>query len=217
MKPYLGGKSTRVTSVRPRGTVTWASPCFALHPRRVGKVGKSSIALDNLVLNQSNPLSIIICDKTTPSTRSVNVSDSIIHHVVRHRTHPQALYHRRCYAHRRNRRCCQDGLHRVNLEADTSLSSFVYYNQGLWKVPENACAESVYQAIKAGYRMFDSSSDYANEHESGKGLKRAIDEGLVKREDVFIVTKLWNTFKVSYAARPRGMQGGTGVAYAFGP
>ena len=44
--------------------------------------------------------------------------------------------------------------------------------------------------------MFDSSSDYANEHESGKGLKRAIDEGLVKREDVFIVTKLWNTFKV---------------------
>jgi hypothetical protein len=143
--------------------------------------------------------------------------DSIIHHVVRHRTHPQALYHRRCYAHRRNRRCCQDGLHRVNLEADTSLSSFVYYNQGLWKVLENACAESVYQAIKAGYRMFDSSSDYANEHESGKGLKRAIDEGLVKREDVFIVTKLWNTFKVSHAARPRGMQGGTGVAYAFGP
>jgi D-xylose reductase len=104
----------------------------------------------------------------------------------------------------------------VNLEADTSLSSFVYYNQGLWKVPENACAESVYQAIKAGYRMFDSSSDYANEHESGKGLKRAIDEGLVKREDVFIVTKLWNTFKVSYAARPRGMQGGIGEAHAFG-
>lgn len=58
------------------------------------------------------------------------------------------------------------------------------------------CAESVYQAIKAGYRMFDSSSDYANESRSGEGLKRAIDEGLVKREDVFIVTKLWNTFKV---------------------
>jgi diketogulonate reductase-like aldo/keto reductase len=90
------------------------------------------------------------------------------------------------------------------------------YKQGLWKVPENACAESVYQAIKAGYRMFDSSSDYANEHESGKGLKRAIDEGLVKREDVFIVTKLWNTFKVSYAAALGGMQGGTGVTHASG-
>lgn len=64
--------------------------------------------------------------------------------------------------------------------------------------------------------MFDSSSDYANEHESGKGLKRAIDEGLVKREDVFIVTKLWNTFKVSYAAALGGMQGGTGVTHASG-
>jgi hypothetical protein len=99
-------------------------------------------------------------------------------------------------------------IHRYRLSYD--------YNQGLWKVPENACAESVYQAIKAGYRMFDSSSDYANEHESGKGLKRAIDEGLVKREDVFIVTKLWNTFKVSYEAGLGGMQGGIGVAYAFG-
>jgi D-xylose reductase len=64
--------------------------------------------------------------------------------------------------------------------------------------------------------MFDSSSDYANEHESGKGLKRAIEEGLVKREDVFIVTKLWNTFKVSCAARPTGMQGGTGATHASG-
>lgn len=64
--------------------------------------------------------------------------------------------------------------------------------------------------------MFDSSSDYANEHESGKGLKRAIDEGLVKREDISIVTKLWNTFKVSYAARPRGIQGGIGETHAFG-
>ncbi|KAK4045950.1 D-xylose reductase [Microbotryomycetes sp. JL201] len=65
---------------------------------------------------------------------------------------------------------------------------------GLWKVDKNTCAETVYQAIKAGYRLLDGASDYGNEVEAGQGLKRAIDEGIVKREDMFITTKLWNTF-----------------------
>ncbi len=66
----------------------------------------------------------------------------------------------------------------------------------MWKVPKDVCANTVYEAIKAGYRMFDSSSDYANEPQSGEGMQRAIKEGLVKREELFIVSKLWNTFKV---------------------
>jgi D-xylose reductase len=37
-------------------------------------------------------------------------------------------------------------------------------------------------------------SDYGNEKESGEGVARAIKEGLVKREDLFIVSKLWNSF-----------------------
>jgi len=65
---------------------------------------------------------------------------------------------------------------------------------GLWKVNKDTCAETVYNAIKAGYRLFDSACDYGNEKFSGQGLKRAIDEGIVKREDVFITSKLWNTF-----------------------
>lgn len=36
--------------------------------------------------------------------------------------------------------------------------------------------------------------DYGNEKEAGDGIKRAIDEGLVKREELTIVSKLWNTF-----------------------
>lgn len=36
--------------------------------------------------------------------------------------------------------------------------------------------------------------DYGNEEDAGKGIKRAIDEGIVKREDLFITSKLWNSF-----------------------
>ncbi|KAM0745692.1 putative NAD(P)H-dependent D-xylose reductase xyl1 [Meredithblackwellia eburnea MCA 4105] len=65
---------------------------------------------------------------------------------------------------------------------------------GLWKVPKDECAEVVYQAIKAGYRLLDGASDYGNEVEAGQGLKRAIDEGIVTRDEMWITTKLWNTF-----------------------
>jgi len=65
---------------------------------------------------------------------------------------------------------------------------------GLWKVNNDSCAETVYNAIKAGYRLFDGAGDYGNEKEAGEGIKKAIDEGLVKREDLFITSKLWNTF-----------------------
>lgn len=65
---------------------------------------------------------------------------------------------------------------------------------GLWKVDKETCADTVYNAIKAGYRLFDSAADYGNEKESGQGFARAIKDGLVKREDLFIVSKLWGTF-----------------------
>lgn len=65
---------------------------------------------------------------------------------------------------------------------------------GLWKVNNDTCADQVYNAIKTGYRLFDGAADYGNEVEAGQGVKRAIDEGIVKREDLFIVSKLWNSF-----------------------
>lgn len=37
-------------------------------------------------------------------------------------------------------------------------------------------------------------TDYGNEVEAGQGVARAIKDGLVKREDLFIVSKLWNSF-----------------------
>ncbi|KAI3538748.1 aldo/keto reductase [Colletotrichum filicis] len=65
---------------------------------------------------------------------------------------------------------------------------------GLWKVPRETCADTVYNAIKTGYRLFDGAYDYQNEKEAGEGVRRAIADGLVKREDIFITTKLWNNY-----------------------
>lgn len=66
---------------------------------------------------------------------------------------------------------------------------------GCWKIAKDQTAESVYQAIKTGgYRCIDEACDYGNEKECGDGIKRAIDEGVVKREDLWITSKLWNTY-----------------------
>ena len=49
-------------------------------------------------------------------------------------------------------------------------------------------------AIKLGYRLIDSACDYGNEQQIGEGIKEAIEENHCKREELFIVSKLWNTF-----------------------
>ena len=51
--------------------------------------------------------------------------------------------------------------------------------------------DSVYYSIKHGVRLIDTASNNENEVEVGKGIKKAIDEGIVKREDLFVVTKMW--------------------------
>ena len=47
----------------------------------------------------------------------------------------------------------------------------------------------VYNAIKVGYRLLDGAGDYGNEKEAGEGVRRAIADGLVKREDLCV--PLW--------------------------
>ncbi|SCV67315.1 BQ2448_5961 [Microbotryum intermedium] len=64
---------------------------------------------------------------------------------------------------------------------------------GLWKVPKPQCADIVYNALKLGYRLLDGAADYGNSKEAGEGLARAIEDGIVTREEVFVTSKLWNT------------------------
>jgi len=65
---------------------------------------------------------------------------------------------------------------------------------GLWKLATNEVAEAVYNAIKNGYRHLDSAADYGNEQQVGEGIARALKDGLCSREDLWITSKLWNTF-----------------------
>ena len=83
---------------------------------------------------------------------------------------------------------------------------------GTWKLDTKEAADTIYQAVKNGYRQFDGACDYGNEPECGEGLQRALKDGLVKRDEVFVTSKvrsrsyrfcayflttrsqLWNTF-----------------------
>ncbi len=53
------------------------------------------------------------------------------------------------------------------------------------------CEKCIYSAIKAGVRMIDTAPAYFNEEAVGRGIARALADGLVTREELFIVTKLW--------------------------
>lgn len=55
------------------------------------------------------------------------------------------------------------------------------------------CENAVVQAVKAGYRLIDTAAAYENETAVGKAIKRVIAEGVVRREDLFVTTKLWIT------------------------
>lgn len=47
-------------------------------------------------------------------------------------------------------------------------------------------------ALEAGFRQFDSSERYRNEQAVGEAMQEVFREGKIKREDVFVATKLWN-------------------------
>ena len=63
---------------------------------------------------------------------------------------------------------------------------------GVFQIPNaEQCEQVVYDAIKTGYRLLDTAAAYMNEAAVGKGVARAIADGLTTREELFITTKVW--------------------------
>lgn len=62
---------------------------------------------------------------------------------------------------------------------------------GTYSLSQTEAENSVYWALRDGYRLIDTARIYGNETGVGRGIRRAINEGLVKREDIFVTTKMW--------------------------
>ncbi len=64
---------------------------------------------------------------------------------------------------------------------------------GVFRVPEgDDLAEAVKTAIAKGYRSIDTAQVYRNEESVGRGIRAAIEEGIVTRDELFITSKVWN-------------------------
>ena len=75
----------------------------------------------------------------------------------------------------------------LNTGAKMPLEGF-----GVFQIPDpKQCEQVVYDAIKTGYRLLDTAAAYMNEEALGKGVSRAIADGLTTREELFITTKVW--------------------------
>lgn len=88
---------------------------------------------------------------------------------------------------------------RIKLNDNTEIPAF---GLGTWKSQPNAVKNAVVEAVKAGYRHIDCAFVYGNENEVGDALSELFKTGIVKREDLFITSKLWNTFHSAQLVEP---------------
>lgn len=76
---------------------------------------------------------------------------------------------------------------RLSSGADMPVLGF-----GVFQITDLAqCTQCVRWAIEDGYRLFDTASAYFNEQAVGEACAQEIKQGTVKREDLFLTTKVW--------------------------
>lgn len=73
-------------------------------------------------------------------------------------------------------------------------SAIPAFGLGTWKSSERDAYRAVKEALRVGYNHIDGAWIYQNEDEVGRGICESIKEGIIKREEVFVTSKLWNSF-----------------------
>ena len=71
----------------------------------------------------------------------------------------------------------------------------------IYSLHGDECIDSVKSALSNGVRLIDTASAYGNEEEIGQGIREAIVEGIVQREDIFVTTKIYPGNEMEYPAR----------------
>ena len=61
---------------------------------------------------------------------------------------------------------------------------------GTWTLDDDTAEDCVYFALKGGYRLIDTARYYGNEVGVGRGIRRAIDDGIAAREEIFVTSKI---------------------------
>ncbi|WP_296913727.1 aldo/keto reductase [uncultured Megasphaera sp.] len=64
---------------------------------------------------------------------------------------------------------------------------------GVFEIPQEETARCVYDALDVGYRLIDTAQAYYNEEQVGDGIQMAIQKLGIRREDIFLTTKVWVT------------------------
>ncbi|MDE7349470.1 MAG: aldo/keto reductase [Muribaculaceae bacterium] len=64
---------------------------------------------------------------------------------------------------------------------------------GTYLLTNSQAEESVYNALKVGMRLIDTADIYGNEVGVGRGIRRAMNDFGIKREDIFVTSKLWTS------------------------
>lgn len=64
---------------------------------------------------------------------------------------------------------------------------------GTFQLSNSQAENSVYWALKAGMRLIDTARIYGNEEGVGRGIRRAIKDGICKHEEIFVTTKMWTS------------------------
>jgi alcohol dehydrogenase (NADP+) len=73
---------------------------------------------------------------------------------------------------------------------------------GTWKSAPGEVYDAVQEALKIGYRHIDCAAFYGNESEIGQALVDAFNSGDIKREDLWVTSKLWNNAHLREDVRP---------------